>query len=140
MITLFSPLSRNGFSLLEVTVVIFVMGLAITALLQLFQWGHIRYDYLATGWSQRMFMSEARVWFRDKVSSNLIDEITIQNFNKAIISPSKMILSDLKISNYASDSVFIAMESFEDLNRNGKMEPKEKNPVRLFCFRKRTNL
>lgn len=128
---------KNGFSLLEVTVVIFIMGLTINALLQMFELGHLRYNAISTGWKSRSTLSELRVWLRDKVSRAQIQDINLENLNKEIKLSENFKLTDLKISKYASDTFFIHLNVFEDRNKNGKPDKTEANMQRLFCFRRR---
>lgn len=128
---------RLGFSLLEVSVVIFVMGITITALLQMFEFGHLRYNAISSGLKTRSTMAEIRVWLRDKVANSQIEAINLNNLHKQINFPGQFRCGDLKISNYDADTYFIQLQVFEDRNSNGKAEKSESSEQKLFCFRRR---
>ena len=130
--------SKRGFSLLEVTVVIFIMGITITALLQMFELGHLRYNAISTGWESRSKLTELRVWLRDKVANSQIDEINEKNIEKAMDLSGNFKLTDLKVTNYDSDTYFIHLSLYEDRNRNSVPDKTENSVQRLFCFRRRS--
>ncbi|GAB4273988.1 MAG: hypothetical protein Kow0029_14020 [Candidatus Rifleibacteriota bacterium] len=130
--------ASNGFSLLEITVVIFVMGLTITALLQMFEFGHLRYSAIATGWKARANMAELRVWLREKIATSHLDEVNLKNLQKEIRLSEGFKLTDLKMFNYNQDTVFVDLVLFEDRNNNNKPDKTETSLKRLFCFRRRS--
>jgi len=132
-------MTKSGFSLLEVTVVMFVMGLTITALLQLFQWGFIRYAIYTDGLKNREFLSDTRVWLRKKISSSVLSDLNQNELIKEIPLKDDVKISELKLRNYASDTVFVTLNIYNDKNGNGKQENNEKLPKRMFCFRGRTD-
>lgn len=132
-------ITKSGFSLLEVTVVMLVMGLTITALLQLFQWGFIRYAVYTDGLKNREFLSDTRIWLRKKIASSVLSGLNKNELIKEIPLENDVKISELKLRNYASDTVFVTLNIYNDKNENGKQENNEKLPQRLFCFRRRTN-
>ena len=128
---------RKGFSLLEVSIVIFVMGITITALLQMFELGHLRYNAISSGLKTRSAMTEARVWLREKVANSQIEDINIENLQKTLRLPRNFRCSQLELNNYDSDTYFVQLQIFEDRNNNGKLETTENSDRKLFCFRRR---
>lgn len=128
---------NRGFSLLEVSIVIFIMGIAITALLQMFELGHFRYNAISSGLKSRSAFAEIRIWLRDMVASARFDEISLENLHKQISLSSGFRCTDLKISNYDQDTFFIQLRLFEDRNNNGKPDKSENSEHKLFCFRRR---
>lgn len=129
---------KSGFSLLEVTVVMLVMGLTITALLQLFQWGFIRYGMFADDWKKRAFFSEMRIWLRHEVADSNSNKISIKSLPRRIMENGNIRISELVVKSHASATIFITMNAFDDKNKNGIPENNEKFPARLFCFNKRS--
>ncbi|MDN5279125.1 MAG: hypothetical protein PWR01_3090 [Clostridiales bacterium] len=129
---------RTGFSLLEVTVVIFVMGLTITALLQMFELGHLRYNSIAQGFESRTNLTELRIWLRDKVARAEIDQITLDNIEREMNFSGQFKLTDLKINNYDQETFFISLMLFEDRNLNNSVDKSENSVQRLYCFRRRS--
>ncbi|MEW6711650.1 MAG: prepilin-type N-terminal cleavage/methylation domain-containing protein [Candidatus Riflebacteria bacterium] len=126
-----------GFSLLEISIVIFVMGITITALLQMFELGHLRYNAISAGQKLRSGLAEIRVWLRNRVAMAEIEQITVENLQKNVSLADGFRCTDLKISNYDSATYFIQLQLFEDRNRNGNPDPSETGEKKLFCFRRR---
>ncbi len=130
-------MQRKGFSLLEVTVVIFVMGITITALLQMFDFGYLRYNSISSGWQSRSCMTDLRVWLREKVAQASLEQINIENMHKTISFPDKYKLSEVTVSNYDAETIFIKLNLYEDRNSNNLTDKTELSWQRLFCFRRR---
>lgn len=128
---------RRGFSLLEISLVIFIMGLTITALLQMFEWSHMRYREISLGWQQRAGMAEIRVWLRDKIGAAETAKLDAASLNSSVKLPSGYFVSQLKITRHDADTCFIKLDLCEDRNHNGKAEEQE-TTSRLFCFRRRS--
>lgn len=129
--------SKKGFSLLEISIVIFIMGMTITALLQMFDWSHIRYREIAKGWQERVFLAEVRLWLRERVMQSDLNAIDKKSLSNAIKVPENFKFSEIKLIQHDSATVFIRVSYFDDLNRNGKAENRESSS-RLFCFRRRS--
>lgn len=129
--------SKTGFSLLEISLVIFIMGLTITALLQMLDWSHLRYREISRGWQQRAGLAEIRVWLREKVTNAELAALNVKAINEAIRLPAGFLISELKVTKHDDATYFIKLGYFEDRNRNGKPESNEMND-RLFCFRRRS--
>ena len=129
----------SGFSLLEVSVVIFVMGIAITALLQMFDYGHLRYNAISTGWKGRMALTELRIWLRNKVAVSEIDAITVENIKKLVKLPHNFTVASVNVSGYDTETYFIKLHIFDDRNGDGKVNESETSIKRLFCFRRRSS-
>ena len=128
---------RKGFSLLEITVVMLIMGLTITALLQMFDWSQMRYTEISRGWQRRAGLTEARLWLRDKVIHSDFDKISAENLANAVRLPVGMRIAGLKIREHNDNTWFITLEYYEDRNRNQRVDPSE-SETRLFCFRGRS--
>lgn len=128
---------RAGFSLLEVSIVLFVMGLTITALLQMFDFSFMRYRAIANGWRERAMLAETRLWLRKQVMSSSVDQITVANLASSVKPPPGFLFNSLKVTEHDSSTLFIRVDFFEDRNRNGKPDKGEESN-RLFCFRRRS--
>lgn len=130
-------MSKHAFTLLEVTIVLFVMGLTISALLNIFEWSHARYTQAVFGMQEAVFLSDLHTWLREQVISDKINNINVQNLKKAVPLQQNIVLNGVKIKQYGPDTYFIAVEYFSDYNRNKKPDAPEINK-RLFCFRRRS--
>lgn len=128
---------RHGFSLLEISLVIFIMGLTITALLQMFDWSHMRYREISHGWQQRAGLADIRVWLREKVMSAEFAALNPETLSKTVRLPAGFFVNEVKVSNHDQETYFVKLGYFEDRNRNGKPESTEQMS-RLFCFRRRS--
>ena len=128
---------KKGFSLLEVTVSIFVMGLTVTALLNLLNWSNMKYIVSATSWKERTCLTEARIWVRNQILNNNENNISLKNMNNDIKCPLGFGYSELKVTKHDDDTFFIKISVFEDRNNNGIADSSEKTD-RLFCFRRRS--
>ncbi|MGM0598750.1 MAG: type II secretion system protein [Candidatus Rifleibacteriota bacterium] len=130
---------NRGFSLVEITVVIFIMGITIAGLLQLFDLGHLRYNSIRNGLKSRALLTEIKVFLRNKIACNEIQNISTPNILKAVNFPDLYKLNKLKIDKYASDTYFINISIYEDRNSNKKVDKTENSFKRLFCFRRRSS-
>ncbi len=130
---------RKGFSLIEITVVILITGLAMTSLLNLLQWGHIRYAIISDGWKNRSCMTDIRLWLRDRICTSDQTEISLKKLKEQIRFPENFKISNFKVTKYASSTYIISVQAFEDKNRNNKPENSEIIPAKVFCFRRRAN-
>ncbi len=130
-------IKRRGFSLLEISIVIFIMGLTITALLQMFDWSHMRYREISYGWQQRAGFADIRVWLRNQVNSTDAISLDVTSLNRSVKLPPGYFVDKLKVTKHDETTLFINLELCEDRNRNGKAESGE-TTSRLFCFRRRS--
>lgn len=129
----------RGFSLVEVTVVIFIMGITIAGLLQMFEIGHLRYNSIRDGLKTRALLTEIKVYLRNEIACNNIQNISTPEILKAVSFPDLYKLNKLKINKYASDTYFINVSIYEDRNENKKVDKTENTYKRLFCFRRRSS-
>ncbi|PKL50446.1 MAG: hypothetical protein CVV42_02830 [Candidatus Riflebacteria bacterium HGW-Riflebacteria-2] len=130
-------INRQGFSLLEITVVMLIMGLTITALLQMFDWSQMRYTDISRGWQRRAGLTEIRLWLRERVMHSELDRINIENLVDAVRLPAGLRIAGIKLREHNNDTWFITLDFFDDRNRNKKPDPGE-SETRLFCFRGRS--
>ncbi len=130
-------MDKKAFSLLEVTVSIFVMGLTVVALLNLLSWSNTKYSISATSWKERTCMTEARIWLRKQILQNGITNINLDNLKKNINCPLGFGYNELKITKQDNDTFFVRIGVYEDKNHNGIADNNE-TKARLFCFRKRS--
>jgi len=128
---------RKGFSLLEITVVMLIMGLTITALLQMFDWSQMRYSEISRGWQQRAGLAEVRLWLRERVINSECDLINTENLANAVRLPQGMRIAGVRLREHNDHTWFITLDYFDDRNRNQKPDPGE-SETRLFCFRGRS--
>ena len=63
-------MDKKAFSLLEVTISMFIMGLTITALLNLLDWSNLKYKASANSWKERNCFTETRIWLRNQILKN----------------------------------------------------------------------
>ncbi len=129
--------TRKGFSLLEITVVMLIMGLTITALLQLFDWSQMRYSDISRGWQRRAGLTEVRLWLRERVIHSEYELINVKNLTSAVKLPASLRIANIKLREHSDNTWFITLDYFEDRNRNQKADPGE-SETRLFCFRGRS--
>lgn len=128
---------KSGFSLLEVSIVLFVMGLTITALLQMFDFSFMRYRSIANGWRKRAMLAETRIWLRQQVINGTVDRINHANLVNSVKTPQGFLFKEIKVTEHDNSALFIKIDYFEDLNKNGTSERSEEGS-RLFCFRRRS--
>ncbi|MBU1108788.1 MAG: type II secretion system GspH family protein [Candidatus Riflebacteria bacterium] len=127
---------RRGFSLIEITVVMLIMGLTITALLQMFDWSQVRYGEISRGWQKRAALAEIRLWLRDRIIHSEYEQINVTNLAKAVRLPSNFRIAKVKLRAHSDNTWFITLDYFDDRNRNKKPDARESD-TRLFCFRGR---
>ena len=130
-------MAKKGFSLLEVTVSIFIMGLTVTALLNLLNWSNLKYNVSANSWKERTCLTEARVWIRNQILTKDESNISLKLLSKSIKCPTGFGYNELKVTKHDNDTFFVKIGIFEDRNRNGIADSDE-TTTRLFCFRRRT--
>ncbi len=129
---------RIGFSLLEISIVIFIMGITITALLQMLEFGHLRYNAISSGIAGRSAFAEARLWLRDKIVTADLDQIKIDSLQRGTRISSGFRFTGLKVKQYDDDTFLIQLGLFEDRNNNGNPDKNEFFEQKLFCFRRRS--
>lgn len=130
-------MTSRGFSLLEITIAVLVLGLTVTALLQMFEWSHIRYREFTSGWKFNAALSESRIWIRDRIMTSAVNEISPSNLAAAVNLPLHFHVAELRVTNYNENTFFVRIGLFEDRNRNGKADDHE-TEFRLLCFRRRS--
>ncbi len=130
-------MAKKGFTLLEVTVSIFVMGLTVTALLNLLNWSNIKYNSTANSWKERACLTEARLWLRNQIINNNETDLSLKLLKEGTKCPDGFGYNELTITKQEKETYFIKIGIFEDKNRNGVADPNEISS-RLFCFRKRS--
>jgi len=113
-----------------------IMGLTITALLQMFDWSQMRYRSITEGWQQRAGLTEIRLWLRNRVISAECDLISAENLRKSVKLPAGLHIADLRLRPHNADTWVITLDYFDDRNRNGVADSDE-TATRLFCFRGR---
>ena len=130
-------MAKKGFSLLEVTVSIFIMGLTVTALMNILNWSNLKYNASANSWKERTCLTEARVWIRNQILTKDETNITLKLLSQSIKCPSGFGYNELKVTKHDNDTYFVKIGIFEDRNKNGIADSDE-TTTRLFCFRRRT--
>ena len=128
---------KKGFSLLEVTVSIFIMGLTVIALLNILEWSNVKYNLSATAWKERTCLTEARIWLREQITNSKESNLNLKNLTENVNCPIGFGFNDLKITKQDNNTFLIRIEVYQDKNRNGKADTNE-TTARLFCFRKRS--
>lgn len=128
---------KKGFSLLEVTVCILIMGFTITALLNTLQWGNDNYNEISASWKLRSLYADIRVWLRENITQNNNSALTIEELKSNIKCPKGFQYNELTITKHDNDTYFVKLGIYHDKNQNGKADSDE-TINRLFCFRRRT--
>lgn len=130
-------MDKKGFSLLEVTISMFIMGLTITALLNLLDWSNLKYKVYANSWKERNCLTEARIWIRNQILKNNNLDISIKSLKENVKCPYGFGFCGLDITQKDKETYFIKVSIYEDKNRNGIAE-RDETTARLFCFRRRS--
>ena len=129
-------IKRSGFSLLEITVVMLIMGLTITALLQMFDWSQMRYGEISRGWQRRAGLAEVRLWLRERIIHSEYEQISAGNLARAVKLPVNFYIAGVKLRAHSDNTWFITVDYFDDRNHNKSPDSGETD-TRLFCFRGR---
>ncbi len=130
-------MANKGFTLLEVTICIFVMGLTVTALLNLLNWSTTKYAVVASSWKARSCLTEARIWLRNKITYENTTKLSLKNLSEEVKCPVGFNYKELTVTKHDNDTFFIKLSIYEDKNHNGIADPDE-TTNRLFCFRRRS--
>jgi Tfp pilus assembly protein PilV len=130
-------MAKKAFSLLEVTVSIFIMGLTVVALLNLLTWSNSNYKEFTTSWKERNCLTEARIWLRNQIINNNENNLNLKSLNNNVKCPSGFGYNHLEIKKHDVNTFFIKVSVYEDKNNNGVADSNE-TTSRLFCFRKRS--
>lgn len=128
---------KSGFSLLEVTISILVLGLTVTALLNLLEWSNIKYRSISTDWKERACLTEARTWLRDKITNNEETALNLDKINESLNCPEGYKFNELSVIMHDKNTYFVKLGVYEDRNHNG-IADNEEITARLFCFRRRS--
>lgn len=130
-------MDKKAFSLLEVTVSIFIMGLTVVALLNILTWSNIQYNISSTSWKERTCLTDARIWLRNQIVNNKEENLTLKSLIENVKCPLGFKYNELKYKKQGSSTYFVKISVYEDKNNNGKADSNE-TLSRLFCFRKRS--
>ena len=130
-------MDKKAFSFLEVTISMFIMGLTITALLNLLDWSNLKYKASANSWKERNCFTETRIWLRNQILKNKNQEINIKSLSENVKCPYGFGFCGLNITQKDEETYFIKVSIYEDRNRNG-IADKNETTDRLFCFRRRS--
>ena len=130
-------MGKKGFSLIEIVISLFVMGLTITALLNLLNWSNKKYNLASTEWRERACLTEARIWLRKQIFTNNNIELSLKTLSDSVKCPSGFGYNELKVTKHDENTYFIKIGVYEDKNRNGTAD-KNEITSRLYCFRRRT--
>ena len=130
-------MGRKGFSLIEIVISLFVMGLTITALLNLLNWSNKKYNASSSEWRERTCLTEARIWLRKQIFTNNNIELSLKALSDSVKCPSGFGYNELKVTKHDENTFFIKIGVYEDKNRNGTADSNEITS-RLYCFRRRS--
>ncbi len=126
---------RGGFSLLEITVALLILGLSVTGLLNLLQFGQLRYGAIDAGWRQRQLLTALQRRFRAAATTGAIASLTLPDLTAAA---GRLRVATWSWSPCPPDAVFVQARLFDDRNRNGRADPVEALPAQIWVFRTRT--
>lgn len=116
---------------------LFIMGLTVSALLNVFEFGHKRYLQIVFDMREAIFLSDLHLWLRERVLADTLGDISAQSLKQSVPMQKDIVLNGVKVKQYGSDTYFIAVEYFADYNKNKKPDAFETNK-KLFCFRRRS--
>ncbi len=122
---------RTGFSLLEVTIAVFILGLSVTGLLNLIRLGHLRYAALDAGWRERQVVATLHRQFRRAVASGGLASLTLP---VNLTDQGLVRVATWTWAPYPPEAVFVQARLFEDRNRNGRPEATEMLPPQVWVF------
>ncbi len=130
-------MGKKGFSLIEIVISLFVMGLTITALLNVLDWSNKKYNQSSTEWKERTCLTEARLWLRNQILNSNEVELSLKKLSDSVKCPYGFAYNELKITKQDGNTYFIKIGVYEDKNRNGTADANEITS-RLYCFRRRS--
>ena len=130
-------MDKKGFTLLEVTICIFIMGLTVTALLNLLKWSNAKYTAVASSWKERSCFTEARIWLRKQIIFKNKLDLSLKDLLENVSCPAGYNYNELSLRKHDNDTFFVKISIYEDRNGNGLADSNE-TTSRLFCFRKRS--
>lgn len=129
--------AKRGFSLLEITVAILIVGLTVTALVNFLDWSILKYRTLTSSWKERACLSDAKNWLRKQITIENQDNLSLKSLNESVSCPSGFAFNELTLIKQDNETFFIKLGIFEDRNRNN-MADKDETTGRLFCFLRRS--
>jgi|GEM_PF-1662151 len=133
-------IDKSGFTLIEVVVSLLIMGISVSGLLNLFQWGQQRYSALTKSWRTRTAVGDFQRFLRQQICSGDIASLSIGLIEKeATFLKSNLRLTSFTVKPYTNGGVFVSAGLYEDFDKNGKVNRGEELPPVLWCFRVRTN-
>ncbi|MBF0498532.1 MAG: prepilin-type N-terminal cleavage/methylation domain-containing protein [Candidatus Riflebacteria bacterium] len=144
--------SHAGFTLIEVSISLLIMGLAISGLLDLLHWGQLRYTTIERDSRTRMAVAEIRRSVRKAIitghlplevrDGKLVDTDSLSADHQSTQTRPGELAETLRIASiavrpYDTQSVFVKLDLFDDLNHDGRIQSVERLPSTVWCFRLR---
>lgn len=128
--------ASRGFSLLEISIAMLVMGLSVSGLLTLMQYGQLRYGALDSGWRYRQEIDRLHRFFRSAVARG-------DPLETLVAPPRPEPTGGVRLASWTwaaqpPDSVFVQARLYEDRNRNGREEVAERISPQVWVFRVRS--
>lgn len=130
--------SPGGFTLVEALVAMIAMGLSITGILNLFQWGNMRYLSVNRSARYQGAVLSIRRHLRMAISRNELSALSREELEKAVELPERFRIAETSLKSYGKEGVFVSFTLFEDRNGNGVSEESELFQPTLVCFRIRS--
>jgi len=130
---------RIGFSLLEVMIAILVMGMSVTGLLNLLQWGQVRYRTLSESWNVRSTYAQLRRHVRNEIFQGNLTKLSQPLLAMHLSHQLNFHIADFSVQRYSQEAFFVRVRLFLDRNGNNREDEQEKLPPEFWCFRIRSN-
>jgi len=129
------PGDRYGFSLIEITIATLIMGLSVSGLLTLLNYGQLRYGAIDSGWRQRQELTRIHRFFRDAISRG-------ENAGSIVVPHTVGRSGGVRLATWSTslfppDALFVQARFFDDRNKNGREETSERMPPQVWVFRVR---
>ncbi|RCK80220.1 MAG: hypothetical protein OZSIB_3402 [Candidatus Ozemobacter sibiricus] len=122
---------HGGFSLLEVTIAMFILGLSVTGLLNLLRFGQLQYAAFDAGWRERQAIAALHRQFRRAAASGGLASLTLP---LNLTEQGLVRVATWSWTPHPPQAVFVQARLFADRNRNGRPETSEWLPPQVWVF------
>jgi prepilin-type N-terminal cleavage/methylation domain-containing protein len=134
--------NKQGFSLLELSLVLIISGVTLMALLQMLDLSFIHYKFIDEGFKEAIIMSNARIWLRNQITEKPLSPDGIPPINdkeliKALALKDNYVVKEFKLTQHKNKGFFVHLALCHHKNKN--QEPgKDGSFSQLFYFRSRS--
>jgi prepilin-type N-terminal cleavage/methylation domain-containing protein len=134
--------NRQGFSLLELSLVLVISGLTLMALLQMLDLSYIHYRLIDEGVKESIIMGNARIWLRNQITEKPLSPEGIPPINdteliEALNLKDEYVVNEFKLTQHKNQGFFVKLSLCHHKNKN-KAPDQEPSFSQLFYFRNRS--